>query len=320
MSILGTPIDSSDSIANLGKGKKDNVNLNSSSASEDKKKEKQMPASFVPRPPRCKLSQVVLPSSVRTQINMLLSRIRNHSLIYTTWGLSEIDPQGKHIAFNFYGPPGTGKTMCVEGLAAEIDKQIIDVSYAEIESKYVGETGKNIVAAFAAAKETDSLLFFDEADSILGKRMTNVTQAADHGVNVARAVMLKQLDDFDGIVAFATNLAKNFDNAFVRRILQHVEIPLPDKEGRLAIWKKMLSSKVPGRDNIDWLIIADKSDGLSGGEIKNAIVIALSVVADREKEKQFLETADVMTAIESVLLSKHNVGSSPKIIKEEIIE
>jgi hypothetical protein len=188
--------------------------------------------SFVEREPRRCLSDLVLPQSVLAALDVLKSRLRNHDLIYRQWDFQSVDPGGMSAAINFYGPPGTGKTMCAEALAHELGKPIIEVSYAEIESKYVGDTPKNIVAAFDCARRTDALLFFDEADSILGRRLTSVTQSADHGVNVSRAVMLKQLDAFAGVVVFATNLARNIDGAFVRRILQHVEVPLPDEACR----------------------------------------------------------------------------------------
>jgi SpoVK/Ycf46/Vps4 family AAA+-type ATPase len=279
------------------------------------------PVSFVPRKPMYSFDQVILPESIRLQFQTLKSRIANHRLLYEDWELDKIDPQGKHIAFNLYGVPGTGKTMCVEALAHELGKDIIDISYAEIESKYVGDTGKNITAAFRAAHESEALLFFDEADSILGRRMTNVTQAADHGVNVARAVMLKQLDAFDGVVAFATNLSKNFDTAFVRRIAQHIEIPLPNAEGRRAIWEKMISPKVPGRENLRWDRLVAESDGFAGGDIKNAIVNALAYVASLEGEHRRVTEEVFLQEIANVHNAKRNVGNSPTIrIKEEIID
>jgi len=266
---------------------------------------------FIPRAPVCSFAQIVLPDAVLAQFTVLKSRIRNHRLLYGEWELEKIDPQGRHIAFNLYGPPGTGKTMCVEALAGELGKTIIDVNYAEIESKYVGETGKNITAAFRAADEMGALLFFDEADSILGRRMTNVTQAADHGVNVARAVMLKQLDLFGGIVAFATNLSRNFDTAFVRRISQHIEIPLPDERAREAIWRKMVSPKVPGRETLDWGRLARESGAFSGGDIKNAVVNALARLADSDEPGRFARTDVFVEEIRFVRKAKDNIGAAP---------
>ena len=253
-----------------------NASQSESSTKNEEKDANRSEVAFETRKPVYSLSDIVLNDPVKQQIRILVSRIKNHKLLYETWGLREIDPQGTHVAVNFYGPPGTGKTMCAEGLASELKKDIIEVSYAEIESKYVGETGKNIRNAFQRAKECGAVLFFDEADAILGSRMENVTQAADHAVDVARAVMLKELDSFDGIVVFATNKFEKFDRAFIRRILQHVEVPLPDDESRIKLWQKMFLTSVPGRDSLDWDELARESKGMSGGDIKNCVILACS--------------------------------------------
>ena len=267
---------------------------------------------FIARSPKYRMQDIILSESVRSEIDTLCSRIRNHSLIYDEWEFKSVDANGRNVAVNFYGPPGTGKTMCAEALAGLLGRDLIEVNYAEIESKYVGETPKNIVAAFDQAKKREALLFFDEADSILGRRMTNVTQSADHGVNVSRAVMLKQLDSFPGIVVFATNLAKNFDGAFVRRILQHVLVGPPDAGCRLRLWRKMLSPRVPGTENLNYDTLADESEGLTGGLIKNAVLLALSTVANRSPESRSISMKDLFWAIESIKRAQHDVGSVPE--------
>jgi SpoVK/Ycf46/Vps4 family AAA+-type ATPase len=280
---------------------------------------KENPVVFTAREPLHALKNLVLDAATAVRLESLKSRFRFHNLVYDEWGLGEIDPSGKHIAFNLYGPPGTGKTMCIEALAREWGKKLIDVSYAEIESKYVGETGKNIVAAFQAAKEQDAVLFFDEADSILGQRMTSVTQAADQAVNVARAVMLKQLDAFDGIVAFATNLARNFDNAFIRRIPVHIEIPLPDEAGRRRILETIVPDKVPFKAKIDFGSLAKQTPGLSGGELKNAVVNAVSDLA--AQAWQTMDAAAITTVFarqaEATAKAKRNVGRSAVITEDK---
>lgn len=275
---------------------------------------------FVARDPLYSLANLVLDEKTAHRLQSLKNRFKTHALVYGEWGLAETDPSGRHIAFNLYGPPGTGKTMCVEALAREWGKKIIDVSYAEIESKYVGETGKNIVAAFKAAKEQDALLFFDEADSILGQRMTSVTQAADQAVNVARAVMLKQLDAFDGIVAFATNLARNFDGAFVRRIPIHIEIPLPDENGRRRILETIIPNKVPFKARIDLATLAARTSGLSGGDLKNIVVNAISDLAAQSWQTMDASAlTDVfMRHAEATAKAKREVGRNP-VVTEEMV-
>jgi len=265
------------------------------------------PETFVPRLPRRRFSELVLPASTRRTIETLLSRVRNHDLLYGEWELGTIDPVGRHKTVSFYGPPGTGKTQCAEALAAELGQPIIEVDYAAIESKYVGETPKNIRAAFEAARSAGAVLFFDEADSILGRRLTQVTQAADQAVNVSRAVLLKELDAFDGVVVFATNLARNFDSAFVRRILLHVEVPLPDAEGRRLLWQRMISDRVPGREEIDWDRLTEASQGFSGGDIKNAVVLCLAAAADRTDAARRITLEDGLEAIRHVRRAKEEV-------------
>ena len=264
---------------------------------------------FSARPPKYTMADLILSEAVHNDLNTLQSRIQNHALIYHEWDFNSVDPHGRNVAVNFYGPPGTGKTMCAEALAARLGKNVIEINYAEIESKYVGETPKNIVAAFDQAKVHDALLFFDEADSILGRRMTNVTQSADHSVNVTRAVMLKQLDAFPGIVVFATNLAKNFDGAFVRRILQHVFVGPPDEKSRFRLWKKMITIKVPGRNELDFDHLVKSSDGLTGGLIKNVVLLALSTVANRSKESQCIQMDDIASALDSIKRAQREVGT-----------
>lgn len=272
--------------------------------------------SFRAKEPAYALENVILPAAAKERVLTLLGRIRNYRTLYEDWGLQQVDPRGKHVAVNFYGPPGTGKSMIAEALAAHLGKRILDISYAELESKYVGETGKNITKAFQIATREDAVLFFDEADSILGKRMTQVTQAADHGVNVARAVMLKQLDAFEGIVVFATNLAKNFDGAFVRRILEHIEMPLPDESCRRQLWLRMIPESVPGRASIDWDDLAQASHGLSGGEIKNAVICALSRAVIREDAAKAVTMDDFRQAIMNVKQAKRDVGSFQEFTME----
>ncbi len=265
---------------------------------------------FNSRPPRFKLQDLILAEAVLSELTTLQSRIQNHAVIYKEWEFDSIDPQGNSIAVNLYGPPGTGKTMCAEAIAHQMSKRVIEVNYAEIESKYVGETPKNIVAAFTQAKADDAMLFFDEADSILGRRMTNVTQSADHSVNVSRAVMLKQLDSFPGIVVFATNLAKNYDGAFVRRILQHVFIGPPDHSARRRLWDKMISNKVPGRHGLNFEELAASSAGLTGGHIKNVVLLALASVANRIGEKRLITMDDLKVAMDGTKRAQREVGAA----------
>src|SRR5260221_5131361 len=203
-----------------------------------------------PDAPRRQLANLVLTPTTERQVRTALAKIQYHDRLYHEWGLETIHPEGRGLAINLYGPPGTGKSFAAEAIADHLQRPIIRIDYAQIESRFVGDTPKNIVAAFEAARSTASVLFFDEADSVLSRRATNITQAADYGVNVSRSTLLLQLDSFEGIVLFATNLASNYDPAFVRRILAHVYFPLPDEDALARLWRYHLPAQMPDRKSV----------------------------------------------------------------------
>ena len=89
----------------------------------------------------------------------------------TIWNISSIQPQRGRCILNFYGPPGTGKTRAALGVALQLGKPLYQVDYSAVISKYLGDTAKHIAAAFRQAKEQNAVLFFDEADSLLSRRV-----------------------------------------------------------------------------------------------------------------------------------------------------
>lgn len=238
-------------------------------------------AKFVPTKPKHSLESVVMTESMRSDIEEALSIIRNRKKIYEEWGFSEVDAQPKAV-LNFWGPPGTGKTKCAQGIAMAMGQRILCVNYAEIESKYAGESPKNLIAAFHAAQDHNAILFFDEADSFLGKRIGNVQSGHDQSINSLRSQMLIQLEDFEGIVIFATNLVKNFDPAFETRILRHIKFDMPDQEGRVALFKMLIPKKAPLTAPLtdeEYNLLANSSEGFSGRDIRNTILDSLSAIA-----------------------------------------
>lgn len=270
--------------------------------------------------PTRSLDDLIVPEHTSEGIYGLIAKVIYKEKLYKEWGLEEIDPHGNRAAINLYGPPGTGKSFCAEAIANYLRRGIIRINYAEIESKYVGDTPKNIKAAFAKAKEHNAILFFDEADSILGKRLTNVTQSADHGVNVSRSVMLMELDRFDGITIFATNLFTNYDRAFVRRILGHVEMPLPDFDGRKQLWQYHIPTKMPTNPapftESEYSYFSEISEGLSGGDILNAVINAATYAVQRNSDEQYLTSKDLMRSIEAILKAKKGVVDQVEVSKE----
>jgi len=239
---------------------------------------------FHPINPRYSFEQVILSEDVKKDIKEAINIVKYQHLIYTCWGFEEIDPIPKSV-INFYGPPGTGKTMTAHAVAKELNKQLLALNYAEIESKYVGDAAKNLTNAFKTAKESDCVLFFDEADSFLGKRIQNVTQGAEQALNSLRSQMLILLEEFSGVVIFATNLVSNFDQAFESRILKHIHFPLPNEDARIAIIKKTIPRRLPLEGSLTEQHLREISslcEGFSGREIKGAIQECLLSKASEE--------------------------------------
>jgi SpoVK/Ycf46/Vps4 family AAA+-type ATPase len=201
--------------------------------------------------------------------------------------------------------------LCAEAIAYHIGRRFINVNYAQIESRYVGQTPKNIESAFSAAREQGAVLIFDEADAMLGSRLSHVTQSADHAVNVSRTTMLRQLDQFDGLVVFTTNFAENYDAAFVRRILTHVRFELPDLDTRLQLWSHMLPDELPRADDVDIAVLAQESGGLAGGDLVNIVVIAATIAVNRAAEHRVVRLEDLLSEIRSVRRARAEVGKLP---------
>ncbi len=237
-----------------------------------KAKKEEASINFVPEEPRYELGDIILPQNVREDILDVADYAHNSRIVFEQWGLGKTHKYSKRMGINLYGPPGTGKTMAAHAIAKYLGRKILAVNYADIESKYVGETPKNICKAFEVAKETKSILFFDEADAILSRRVTNMSNATDVSVNQTRSVMLMTLNYHEDFIIFATNFIENFDPAFMRRIAKHIKFSLPDEECRRILWRMYIPAEMP--NNIDIDMLAKKYEGLSGSDISTAVLMA----------------------------------------------
>jgi SpoVK/Ycf46/Vps4 family AAA+-type ATPase len=238
--------------------------------------------------PRRTFDDVVLPPETLAALDHALQLIRKHDLIFREWGLGERHSTGLGLAFHFAGPPGTGKTICAEALAHALSRQLLVVRYAEIESRWVGQTSKHVASVFRAAERQNAVLFFDEADAIAGRRFSSASAGYEREANATVNVLLQELERFNGVIIFATNLAASLDPAFERRIRTHVLFGLPGPEERERIWRSQLHQRTPLADDVDFHALAEAFPR-SGGDIKNAVLKAaqlatLEPVPDRSKQ------------------------------------
>ena len=289
------------------------------------KSEKDVDAAQVPkdaasidvREPRWTFSDVYIAPSTKTIIDKSLLIARHRKELFQDWGLGNGQQNGRAIVFNFYGPSGTGKSMTAEAIAGMLGKKVYAVNYSELESKYVGETPKNIEKVFRLAKEDDAVLIFDEADSFLGKRLTNVTQSADYGVNITRSVMLLELEQFDGIVIFTTNLISNYDEAFKRRILASVPFEMPDAAAREQIWQLYLQKGVPLASDVLPSTLAAKYENISGADIRDIVLYAAVNALERDEQHPKLQLGDFDPAYQ--IIRDRKAGNIPVHVTHERI-
>lgn len=216
---------------------------------------------------------IVLPAPSMCLLSELRGRIRNYARIHSAMSLGEHMRLGRGVTALFVGGSGTGKTMAAEVLASEQQIDLYRIDLAALVSKWVGETEKNLSRIFADAERANCMLFFDEADSIFGRR-GEVKEAHDRWANLEVNFLLQRIEDYSGVVILATNLRQNIDDAFQRRIHVVVEFPVPDAAARRAIWRRLLpeGARCAVRaEDVDE--IAQRFE-LTGGNIRNVVLDA----------------------------------------------
>jgi hypothetical protein len=220
---------------------------------------------------------LVLPRTVTDHLRAFRNTIAHQFTVYEKWRLGAKMPRGRGVVALFSGFSGTGKTMAAEVVAQDLGINLYRIDLAGLVSKYIGETEKNIKKVFDSAG-SNVLLFFDEADSLFGRR-TEIKDSHDRYANLEVNYLLQRLEDHDGPVILATNVRKNLDEAFLRRIHFIIEFPQPAEPLRKIIFQKYLPPTVPKAADIDLDFLA-KHFEISGGDIKNAAVQAAFMAAE----------------------------------------
>lgn len=170
----------------------------------------------------------------------------------------------------FYGAPGTGKTETVMQLARQMKRDVMVVEFAQIRSKWVGDSEKNIKGVFTRYREMCAqmsrkpILLFNEADAVINTRQEQATNSVDKMENTMQNIILQEMEQFDGILIATTNLAQNMDPAFERRFLYKIQFERPDAAVRANLWKVM----VPELDDEECQALGREFD-FSGGQIEN---------------------------------------------------
>ena len=242
---------------------------------------------------RYTLKDLILPEKQTREIDALIAMARNRSLVLEDWGVGKKLVSGRGISALFTGVPGTGKTLSAQAIAGELGLEIYRVDLSTIVSKYIGETEKNLERVFSEAQNSNVILFFDEADSLFGRR-SDIGDSFDCYVNIEVGYLLQRIETYDGIVLMATNLGANLDEAFARRINFIIDFPFPDEETRLRLWQLLLPENIEKEPDIDLKPFA-MAYKIAGGAIRNAVVWAIYEAA---RSKRPLSRDDLLKGVE----------------------
>jgi SpoVK/Ycf46/Vps4 family AAA+-type ATPase len=210
---------------------------------------------------------LILEANTLSHIRDLETWLAFNDILLNEWQMKGRIKPGYRVLL--HGPPGTGKTLTASLLGKYTDRPVYRIDLSTVVSKYIGETEKNLASLFDRAAHKNWILFFDEADSIFGKR-TNVRDAHDKYANQEVSYLLQRIEAHPGLVLLATNFKDNIDDAFTRRFQSIIEFRMPAAAERLRLWELNIPSQITLADNVDMLSIARKYE-LSGSNITNII-------------------------------------------------
>ncbi|HEV7313972.1 ATP-binding protein [Sphingopyxis sp.] len=221
---------------------------------------------------------IILPPPAEQALRRIESHVRHAAQVFDQWGFSRaMGARGRGVVALFAGPSGTGKTMAAEVLASSLDLRMMLIDFSQIISKYVGETPKNIAAAFDAAERSGAVMVWNEGDAVWGAR-GSVGHATDRHVNAEVGDLLQRIEAFEGFTIVTTNMRHAIDPAFLRRFRFSIDFPMPAAAERVRLWQRAFPGEAPV-EAIDWRALADLP--LSGGSIRSIALGAAFLAAER---------------------------------------
>jgi hypothetical protein len=225
--------------------------------------------------PKATWDDIVLPAAENDLLRQIAAQVGQRSQVYESWGFGQKMSRGLGISALFTGQSGTGKTMAAEVIANDLRLNLYRIDLSAVVSKYIGETEKNLRRLFDAAEDGGTILFFDEADALFGKR-SEVKDSHDRYANIEINYLLQRMEAFRGLAILATNMKSALDPAFMRRLRFVVNFPFPGAAERKTIWQKVFPKQTPTAElDLDQLARLN----VPGGNIHNIALGAAFLAA-----------------------------------------
>ncbi len=223
--------------------------------------------------------ELILPEAQKAMLRQIAAQVRHRLTVHEQWGFASKGTRGLGIAVLFAGESGTGKTMAAEVLARELQLDLHRIDLAAVVSKYIGETEKNLARVFNAAEDSGTVLLFDEADALFGRR-SEVKDSHDRFGNIEVSYLLQRMEAYRGLAILTTNQKNALDPAFQRRLRFVVSFPFPDAQQREAIWRGVFPQATP-LHGIDAAKLARLQ--MAGGHIRNIALTGAFLAAEAGK-------------------------------------
>lgn len=274
-------------------------------------------SSFCVTKPKYTFEDVIINDDEKRSIFRALIMIKERTLAFDNWGYRKIDPATKSILC-FHGAPGTGKTMCAHAVAQFLGKNLLIARYSQIQSKYTGEGEKNLRKYFDEAEKQDAVLFIDEADTFLSKRLSSANSNSKI-YNSMSNELYQLIEDYNGCIIFASNHITDFDPAVISRIIEPVEFKLPDKNTRIRIIKKLLPPGIPMSlplSDVELEKLAAISEGFSGRDIRKSMFVFIADKLYEEKHLNGKENKEIVVSFKDIMVGFENVKESRDKLNE----
>src|ERR1700752_2774844 len=233
--------------------------------------------------PRRGADDLILSASLHNQVLEIARFHKSWPRVAEGWGFGRLVTGEGGVKALFTGDSGTGKTLAAEVIAGELRMPLLKIDLSRIVSKWVGETEKHLEEAFSEAEDSNAVLFFDEADSLFGKR-GEVRHGVDRYANLEVSYLLQDLETYYGLVILASNMRENIDPAFTRRFQVMLNFPRPGPAERRRIWKLAFPKSAPLEEDTVFDLLARLD--MTGASIVSAAQTAALLALEQGREDQ----------------------------------
>jgi SpoVK/Ycf46/Vps4 family AAA+-type ATPase len=259
--------------------------------------------------PLADFSSVVIDAEEKQRILAAVDNHQKYLNLRAQWGFDDIITYGKSPMMLFYGPPGTGKTMTAHAIAKHLGSKVLNVDIPTFIAHR--EADRFLPGIFREAKLQNALVFFDECEILFKDRQSG---------SLLTTMLLTELERFDGVAVFATNLPETLDEAFLRRVMLRIKFPEPDIQSRAAIWKSLLPKSAPLAPDLDLESLATRFE-MTGGYIKNAVLMAVARAIQKNPDQPLItnEILDEAAAGQLVSFATDDMNNSKVRLKDVVL-